>query len=103
MDMQAKTFNVDKFSDYKVCVKDTIFQVNSVFLAIHSNVFRAYFNHNTRETQTKTIQIDDVDANLVEAMLKYCYSGKVENLAEIAQDLYVLADRYQMEELQVKF
>jgi hypothetical protein len=71
-------------------------------LGLHSEVFRAAFFHNTIEKQNNVIKIDDLDPVLVEKMLYYMYSGIVEDLDNIASELYVVADRYAVHTLKVR-
>lgn len=78
------------------------FQINRYFLCLHSDVFSAYLNSDSIEKNTNTIQIKDLDPVFIEAMLRFMYSGRVENLKDIAHDLYIVADRYNIRILQVR-
>jgi hypothetical protein len=70
-------------------------------LCLHSDVFSAYLNSDSIENSTNTIKINDLDPMFVEAMLRFMYSGQVDNLKDIAHDLYVVSDRYNVKILQV--
>lgn len=101
LDMQEASFGDEFMSDCEVHVGDKIFKISKYFLCLHSEVFSAYLNSDSIENTTKTIKITDLDPVFVEAMLKFMYSGKVDNLKDIAHDLYVVADRYNVKLLQV--
>jgi len=62
------------------------------------------FQHDTIETRSKTIKIEDMTASTVEQILKYLYTGHV-NLPEDINDqveLLEAADRYQLDALKSK-
>lgn len=53
------------------------------------------------EKETGVIKIEDAPVKMVELMLRFMYSGQVENLDEEAYSLFILADRYNVVELMV--
>jgi hypothetical protein len=57
------------------------------------------FYHDTLENRTGIIRIKEADPEIVEAMLKFMYSGQVEKLNEIAGPLFIVADRYNVKQL----
>ncbi|KAI6174523.1 Speckle-type POZ protein B [Aphelenchoides bicaudatus] len=92
--MIVNTFNDPDFSDCEIHVADKVFHVNKMILKLHSEVFLACFRHNSVESQTNKIHIEDADADMVEAMLKFMYSADVEELDSKAFELFKLSDRY---------
>ena len=73
-------------------------------LAVHSAVFRAMFSHsNTKEATSGVVEIKDASAAAVRALVRFCNGGRVEqhDVAKLALELFVLADRYQMPNLLV--
>jgi hypothetical protein len=56
---------------------------------------------NCTETQTGIVEITDIKANVIEALIKYMYLGKVDNIGSI--DLFKAADKYRVEGLKVGF
>lgn len=68
-------------------------------LAARSPIFAAMFEHNTVERQMNTVNIDDVEYNVLKEMLRFIYSARVENVENSTSDLLVAADKYQIEGL----
>jgi speckle-type POZ protein len=95
-----KFFNSNEFSDY-TCVSSngTSIPVHSVILAGQSPVLHAMFNSKMKESQTKTIKISDIDATVLLEMLRFVYTGRVENLEANASSLIMAADKYDMGDL----
>ena len=56
-----------------------------------------------RETETGKMKIDDAKPAVVKAMLRYFYSRSTQNIDEIARELFVLADKYEITQLAVCF
>ena len=54
------------------------------------------------EKATGKINIDGIESNTVEDMLKYIYGGKVENLEDKATKLLAAADQYDLKLLKKK-
>jgi len=52
-----------------------------------------------KESQEKCVEVKDANQVVVREMLRYFYTGKIENLKDICTDLYELADRYMVDRL----
>jgi len=52
-----------------------------------------------KETQQSCVEVKDSKEIVVREMLRFFYTGKIENLENICMDLYVLADRYMVDRL----
>ncbi|GFT17696.1 speckle-type POZ protein-like B [Nephila pilipes] len=64
-------------------------------LSMRSPVFSAMFSSEMEETRKNEVDITDVDVPVLRMMLKYVYTGKVENLTvSLAGDLLFAADKY---------
>ena len=50
-----------------------------VKMLFRSTVFDAMFSNNMLEAQSSIVNIQDLDADIVEDMVKYIYSGRVSN------------------------
>ena len=48
-------------------------------MLFRSTVFDAMFSNNMLEAQSSIVNIQDLDADIVEDMVKYIYSGRVSN------------------------
>ncbi|KAI6179872.1 Protein roadkill-like protein [Aphelenchoides besseyi] len=100
LDEQANAFNKEELSDFKIRVGDETFHVAKAFLSVHSEVFRAMLDHDTAESISGVLTIDDLDAEIVEVMLRYLYTGQVKNLRTHCLELFCVADRYALSDLQ---
>ena len=87
------------FSDVTLYVGDTQFQAHKAILAARSPVFAAMFQKETKEDQTNTVDIPDVDRHVFQALLDFIYTARAETILEIAEDLFVVADKYQFGQL----
>jgi speckle-type POZ protein len=58
------------------------------------------FSHPTlQETKENCVQIDDTDPTTFQAFISYCYTGMVDGLDALADRLYTLSDKYQVQPL----
>ncbi|KAL7298479.1 hypothetical protein TKK_0008263 [Trichogramma kaykai] len=74
-----------------------------VVLAAASPVFKAMFSHDMLENKTQSVNITDVDYDVAVEMLRFIYTGSVENdEIPLIIELLAAADKYQLEELQNK-
>jgi hypothetical protein len=80
--------------------------MQKVFLIYHKNisiarskVFAAMIENEMIESTTNTVDIPEFDAKVVEGMLEYIYTGKVESLPEGAPDLLQIAEKYDLQGL----
>jgi hypothetical protein len=61
-----------------------------------SEYFRAMFRSNMRESRENEVEVRDCSKGLLLLLLEYLYTGGVDVGMDHALDLYVLADRYQV-------
>jgi Leucine-rich repeat (LRR) protein len=73
------------------------FHVHKCVLGSQSSVLDAIFKDDLTGKQTGKMEIEDFSADTVEGMLKFIYTGEVEE--KIAMDLYVIAAKYNVTEL----
>ncbi|KAL6953831.1 hypothetical protein U1Q18_046961 [Sarracenia purpurea var. burkii] len=52
-----------------------------------------------QESEKNRIDITDISENVMVEVLRYMYTGNVENLEELADDLFNAADKYDLGEL----
>ncbi|GBN87873.1 Speckle-type POZ protein B [Araneus ventricosus] len=99
-----KTLYADKkLFDVNLRVKEKSLPAHKAVLASRSPVFRAMFEHDTREKNTNNVDIPDVDINTLAGLIAFIYSDDVGNLKpEGAIKLYTAADKYQIEVLRTK-
>lgn len=80
-------------------VGDRDFNVSKAVLMSRSAVFNRLFNLDTKGAQISEITIKDFSPELMGLFIKYLYFGKLENLAEMAKELFILADKYEVKSL----
>uniref|UniRef100_A0A0D3HP65 BTB domain-containing protein n=1 Tax=Oryza barthii TaxID=65489 RepID=A0A0D3HP65_9ORYZ len=91
-------------SDVRFKVGGETFPAHRCVLAARSPVFRAELLGPMREHAATTIRVDDMDAAVFAALLRFVYTDELPELdggsvAAMAQHLLVAADRYDMERL----
>ena len=92
----------EEFSDLIIKSKDMkIFKVHKMLLFARSPYFRAALINNMKEKQENIIYLPEND-NLVEELINYIYTGKVKNIESSAKELFIAADKYQLEKLKEK-
>lgn len=74
---------------------------HSQILTARSPVFAAMFRHDMQENRTKCIDVCDATLEMFKTFLQYMYVGHFAKMTSIeeAVDLYVLADKYQIDDL----
>ena len=79
---------------------DKMITAHRSLLSVRSPVFKAMFQTNMAETGSWCVRIQDMDAETMETMIGYIYTGKVPNLRTIsAENLMIAAYEYHLEEL----
>jgi len=91
-----------ELADVDVLVDGRVFRCHKAILGARSPVLKAAFVHNMVEKATGKINIDGIESNTVEDMLKYIYGGKIENLEDKATKLLAAADQYDLKLLKKK-
>ncbi|KAI6226328.1 Protein roadkill-like isoform X2 [Aphelenchoides fujianensis] len=92
-------FNDAAYTDVRIVVGDRTFHVYKAFLFLHSDVFRAMFEHEWKESESNAICVEGIEPEIVEAMLRFMYTGRVENLEQNARHLFLAADKYNVDML----
>ncbi|KAI6203886.1 hypothetical protein M3Y94_00608900 [Aphelenchoides besseyi] len=87
-------FDSEHFSDVKLEIGCKVFKASRIVLSAKSPVFCAMFTRPTRERRTGVVKITKFNASVVQLMLKFIYTGKIENLKEVAPGLLSIADYY---------
>ncbi|XP_043479797.1 speckle-type POZ protein-like [Leptopilina heterotoma] len=97
--------NIENLYDDKN-FKDVVFTVGKKKYTAHKNilssrspVFAQMFKGKKKEDLTSLVKISDIRPAVFENLLRFIYTDKVQNLSKIAFDLYVAAQKYQLEKL----
>lgn len=88
------------FSDFTFVVKGEKVQAHKCILSAHSEVFASMFDSNMLETKTDTAEIVDVEPEIFKLMMRFIYSGKLDEIDN--DDLLTLcfaADKYLIKNL----
>lgn len=88
-----------KFSDLVIVCKDWEFKVHKAILAARSDYFLGIFSNNCKESNENKIFIEDIKKKVFCELLRFIYCGNVQNFKEIAEELLIAADRYQIDGL----
>lgn len=92
-------FDNEKLIDFRIKVGDVVFPVHKVLMAHFSPVFSTLFASDTIESQENMITVTDFEPDIFKALLDFIYSGRVENINDIAIELYQLAHKYMVTKL----
>lgn len=89
------------FSDVKISIENKTVMAHKCILAKRSPVFSAMFRSDMRELRNNDVEVKDIKYDIFMELLRFIYSGKVNQLQVIAMDLLVAADMYQLENLKI--
>ncbi|XP_065203941.1 speckle-type POZ protein B-like [Planococcus citri] len=88
-------------TDVVLSVNGKDFPAHKTVLVARSPVFCAMFKHHTKENELNRIDIEDINETVVEGMLNYIYTGKCDDLDELAEGLLAAADKYDLGRLKI--
>lgn len=88
-----------KFSDAKLTVANKEFFVYKGILAVRSPVFAAMFEHDMRENNENSVDITDINPEVMQEVLYYIYTGKVKNMEVMVSDILIAANKYGLDGL----
>ncbi|XP_065207899.1 uncharacterized protein LOC135836788 [Planococcus citri] len=91
-------FENPKYSDFVFVVDGQEFHVHKAIVALWSPIFEAVFNNNTTEKKD-LLEIKGVDPNVFKEVLRFMYTGKIENFYEFALELLKIANKYKIKGL----
>lgn len=75
--------------------------MSKAFLAGASKVFEAMFSSGMREAKENVVKIEDLQPDQVDLLLRYIYSGHLDDFDQHADRLIEAAEKYQMTDLKV--
>ena len=87
-------WNNEKFSDVQLKVEDKVLYAHKIVLASKSPFFSAMFKHNMLENIENVVCIKDVSHNVLKEVIRFMYSGRIENLDNLAFDLLTAAEQF---------
>ncbi|XP_035222826.1 speckle-type POZ protein-like [Stegodyphus dumicola] len=90
-------------SDVNIVVDSEIFPAHKFILCARSSVFSRMFRNEMKDSEKNSIEISDMDPEILDEMLLFLYSGNLDKpLRETAAQLYVAAERYDLPALKRK-
>lgn len=96
-------FDDKVYSDVQVKCGDKIWNAHKNILSVRSKTLGDIVQSITKEGQSSFIEIKNLETKIVEAFLKYLYTGKLAKMAtEDIKKLYAAADKYAVSSLKVK-
>ena len=85
------------YTDVVIKCKDKTFDVHRVIIASQSPFFKSKLER--WETDDRSIDMSDLDPQIVEAIIKFVYAEKVPNISTLAPDLLAASEQYQLSAL----
>jgi len=84
--------------DVTIQVEDKEFKANKVNLMAYSEVFKLMLScSNSTEAKTGVIKMEKSKPEVIDALIRWIYHAKIDNLTEIAINLYRTADKYKID------
>ncbi|KAF1766545.1 hypothetical protein GCK72_006502 [Caenorhabditis remanei] len=87
-------FRSGKHSDFTFIVEGRELRAHRAILAARSPVFAAMMESHTSESQNSRVIMEDLEYDVVEALLYYIYTGTCPNMGSHALEILAAADRY---------
>ncbi|XP_048885945.1 kelch repeat and BTB domain-containing protein 4 [Brienomyrus brachyistius] len=84
------------FADVTVMVDGREFHLHRLLLSAQSLFFRSMFTSNLKEAQNRSIELKGVSAPIFQLLVDYIYHGTIKLRVEDLQDIYEMADMYQL-------
>ena len=94
--------NNQKLCDVTIIISDKKIHAHKTILAAHSPVFMNMFSNETIENREGILEITDIEFKVFQELLRFIYSGKIESMDTVVNDLLVAADKYWIRGLLLK-
>ncbi|GIY39910.1 speckle-type POZ protein [Caerostris extrusa] len=103
LDDLKSLYRDETLSDMKLRTDTETFRVHANILSARSEVFKAMFTTEMKETSNRHVYIPDVDNDTLRRMILYLYTDHLEGLEwESASLLYAAADKYAIHSMRKK-
>jgi speckle-type POZ protein len=99
-----ESFEKMLFSDVTFNVRGRKLAAHKNILAMRSPVFAAMFQHPTKEMLSGNVEVEDINPDVFQELLRYLYTGLTRSTAldVTAPALLVAADKYLLEDLKTR-
>jgi speckle-type POZ protein len=93
-----------KFSDITVNVRGRKFKAHKSILAARSKFFAAMFEHPTKENLTNQIEVEDVEPDVFQGILRFIYTGRLSEstMGKMSVRILAAADKYLLDQLKAE-
>jgi speckle-type POZ protein len=91
-------------SDVTFNIRCRKFAAHKIVLAMRSPVFKAMFHHPTKEVLSSQVNVEDIDPDVFQEVLRFIYTGQTQSTAmdKMAPGLLAAADKYLLEDLKTR-
>ena len=83
-------------------VKGKEIKAHKCILASGSDVFDTMFSIEMTEKKNNQVDITDIEFDVFQELLRYIYSGKVNDIQRVADDLVVVSEKYGIKSLKIE-
>ena len=87
-------------TDIILVSNDKEFKVHKLIMKLNSPFFEARFKEHW-EREDSRVDMSDLESDILEALISFMYTGKVENICDIATRLWPAADKYGVDGLKM--
>jgi speckle-type POZ protein len=94
-------FNNMSSSDVSFNIGGREFPAHKLILSARSKYFAAMFKHPMKEKSTNQVNIEDIEPDVFQELLRFIYTGRVRTatMETVAANLFIAADKYLLGEL----
>lgn len=89
-----------KFSDFKIYIDDSVYNVHKIILAASSDYFRAMLSHNSKESKENKVYLNDISVPVLDHILNFCYNHKLDLDIDNVQEILIAASILQISAVQ---
>jgi len=86
-------------SDVIIICGNKKFECHKIILSSRSPVFKAMFTSNMKEQNAGSVEIKNMNPEVLENLLQYIYNCEASNIDTLTKELIAAADQYQIEKL----
>ena len=90
------------FADVLFKIDGQEIQAHTLLVSSGSPVLAAMFQNDFKENRERVVEIDDIEADVMEHLLRFLYTGLVDQEKVDVRKLLIAADKYGIESLKVK-
>lgn len=94
-------FDNKEFTDSILNINGEELKVHKAILAVKSPVFYAMFSKNLSEANENLVKISDISLDVMTDVIKFIYTGTIENFEDRISEILIAADKYCIEDLKI--